>query len=358
MNSIRKEKAEYLANLTNVSEFIVINNELSGRIDEICYTKPIDRQMSLDKLKKKYLSIMNTPVAYNAVIISIYGCFEAYIDRIAGLLLDFWIENASSYKQISLPIRSKHIQKCGDFLSNPQRYQNMDITEQKVINNLNLCLVDQRGYVLNKELIISHSGNLNSIQLMQFLSELGIKDCRSRILNSDQFIEYISGKYEVSNEDARQLIRARNNDDKFLFKELTQLVEQRNKVAHGWSVDERLSKEYLVHNVIPFMKMLGDALAELFLNESVKIMYLTGSLKKFDDAINVYNNRILCINCKDANLKCDQYIFANNGKRYIALNIKEIQVNSQSVEEVLGGNIDIGILVDHDIKKNWKYYYT
>ena len=308
-------------------------------------------------LKKKYLKIINTPVMYNAVIISIYGCYEAYVDKLASMLLDFWVENASNYEQITETIRNKHIQKSGEFLSNPQRYQNMGITEQIVIKNLDMCLLNKKLFVLNKELILSHSGNLNSTQLMQFLAELGLKECRTRIINSFQYIEYISKKYELSTEEAKKIIHNRNNDDNFLFKELTQLVEQRNRVAHGWNVDERLSKEYLLDNLIPFMKMLGCVISELFIDEFVGILYKTGVLKEFDDAINVINNRILCINIKDANLKRNGYIFANNKKRYVMLNILEIQSNNQTVEEIMGGDKNIGILVDSDIKKNWKFYY-
>lgn len=358
MNGIRKEKDEFIANLNNIKDFILVNKEQGEIIETLCSSKLDVQGIDLAEFKKRYLNIVNTPATYNAAIISIYGCYEAYIDKIASSLLDFWMANASNYSQISESIRNKHIQKCGEFLSNPQRYQNMDITEQRVIKNLDMCLLNEKIYLLNKELILSHSGNLNSTQLMQFFTELGLKECRTKILNSLQYIEYISRKYELSNDDAKKLIHDRNNDDKFLFKELTQLVEQRNRVAHGWSVDNRLSKEYLVDNIIPFMEMLGCVIAEIFINEFAEILYMTDSLKEFDDAINVYNKRILCINIKDANLKCNDYIFANSGKRYIALNIKEIQINNQTVEEIMGGNKDIGILVDSDIKKNWRFYYT
>ena len=358
MKSIIKEKDEFISNLNNIQEFIVINKEQGEIIKTICLSKLDVQGINFNEFEKKYLRIMNTPVIYNAIIISIYGCYEAYIDKLASALLDFWVENASNYEQITESIRNKHIQKSGEFLSNPQRYQNMGITEQRVIKNLDMCLLNENMYMLNKELILSHSGNLNSMQLMQFLAELGLKSCRTKIINSFQYIEYISKKYELSNDDAKKVIHNRNNDDIFLFKELTQLVEQRNRVAHGWSVDERLSKAYLIDNIIPFMKMLGCVISELFIDEFVEILHKAGLLKEFDDAINVINNRVLCINIKDANLKCNGYIFAKNKKGYVMLNILEIQCNNRTVEEIIGGNKDIGILVDSDIKKNWKYYYT
>ncbi len=357
MNSIRKERDKFIENLDGVVEFIVFNSEQGGVLEKLCSNKVNIQAIDLENVKKKFMKIMSMPVTYNATIISIYGCYEAYIDKISSSLLDFWKEKASCYSEISESIRNKHIQKCGEFLSNPQRYQNMDITQMSVISNLNMCLTDEKMYMLNKELLLTHSGNLGIGQLIHFFKELGLKDSRIQILNNSKYIEYISKKYELSTEDARKLINNRKNDDKFLFEELTQLVEQRNKVAHGWSVDERLSSGYLSENIIPFMKMLGCVIADIFISEFVEILHMTNSLKKFDDAIAVYNKRTLCINCKDSNLKCNGYIYANTGKRYIALNIKELQYNRQTIKEISDDNKDIGILVDSDVKKEWEFYY-
>lgn len=52
----------------------------------------------------------------------------------------------------------------------------------------------------------------------------------------------------------------------------------------------------------------------------------------------------------------DIYIY--NGKKYISLNIIELQQNRTKVEEIRGGNQDIGIEVDVDIKDNWEFFYT
>lgn len=337
MDSILREKDEYETNLRNVKEFIAINIDLNENFEKICFSDTERKGEILDDLRERYISIMNTPVTYNAAIISIYGCFEAYIDKIANLLLDYWKENAKCYLQISKNIREKHIQKCGEFLSNPQRYHNIDITSDNVVKNLDLCLKGETLYVLNKELILSHSGNLKFSQLQQFFNELGIKDSKSKIIKNRIFVNYISDKYELNYIEAEKLISSRNFDDKFLFRELDELVNQRNKVAHGWSVDERLSKEYLVDEIIPYMQMIGRVIAEMFMSEFVEILNETDSLKQFDKAIKVYNNKILCINSKDAILKCSDYIYTYDGKGYKALKIKNIQKDNINVEKIYGG---------------------
>ena len=163
----------------------------------------------------------------------------------------------------------------------------------------------------------------------------------------------------MSQDSARNFIDGKNKQaDNKLFDELSLLIEQRNKVAHGWCVDNRLSYNSFKDKIIPFMKMLGCVLSDIFDEEFVNVLRQANLLYKFDKPIKVINKRILCINSKTANLKTNGYIYVYNGKKYISLNIIELQQNRTKVEEIRGGNQDIGIEVDVDIKDNWEFFYT
>ena len=194
---------------------------------------------------------------------------------------------------------------------------------------------------------------------MELFNDLGIQNCKERILSNIKYIEFISRKNEMNIDNAQKYINIKNQEsENKLFEELDELIEQRNKVAHGWCVDTRISYDVLLDNIIPFMKMLGSVISDIFEEEIIKVLYETNSLKQFDKAINVINNKILCINCKDAKLKCGGFIYGYNKKRYVALKILELQYNNQSKEEILEENIEIGIEVDSNIKKNWTYFYA
>ena len=150
----------------------------------------------------------------------------------------------------------------------------------------------------------------------------------------------------MSQDSARNFIDSKNKQaDNKLFDELSLLIEQRNKVAHGWCVDNRLSYNSFKDKIIPFMKMLGCVLSDIFDEEFVNVLRQANLLYKFDKPIKVINKRILCINSKTANLKTNGYII-------------ELQQNRTKVEEIRGGNQDIGIEVDVDIKDNWEFFYT
>ena len=358
MNRIRLRENEYLNNLEDIKKYIKYIKEHNSMFDKLELISSIEN-VETTELIQHFHTVMKTPVAYNAVIISLYGCFEDYIDKLANSLLEFWEEKSERYNDIPEKIRNKHINKSGEFLSNPQRFKNYELKEADIIRNLYDCLGESDKYRLSKELLVSHGGNLNIGQLTDLFIDLGINNCQENIIKNDKFIEFIAYKHELPNEKAIELI---NNKQKEavsnLFEELNLLIEQRNKVAHGWCVDARLSFEILEDNIIPFIEMIGKVIADIFEEEFVDVLYKTNRLHEFDEAICVYDNNILCINSKNANLKKNGYIFVNNGKRFIALEIMEIQHNKKSMDEITKNNVDIGIKVDKKIKKGWSYYYS
>jgi hypothetical protein len=359
MNNIRLYTKEYLKNLSDVKTYIVYIQEQSMLFEKISYPDIDISGVDVNKMKQRFGDVLNTPVTYNAAIICLYGCYESYIDKVCGSLLDFLISKVKNYENLDESIKNKHIRKSGEFLSNPQRFRNFEISEQDVIEKLHTCVVKKENYSLNKDLLLTHSGNLGIDHLLELFRDLGLSNCKENILSNARYIEYISKKYELNFINAKKYIDKKNQESvNCLFEELGQLVEQRNKVAHGWCVDARLSYNVLTETIIPFMKILGLVIQDIFEDEFVKILYENNLLRKFDTIIDVYNKRILCVNCKDAKLKCNGFIYGKNGNRYVALKILDLQHDKESLEEICEENIEIGIFVDADIKKNWTFYYT
>ncbi len=358
MNSIILNEEEFLNNLNDIKLYIEFIEQQKELFDNVKIYNNNLYEANINQMKETFRKVFNTPVTYNAIIISLYGCFESYIDKISNSLLDFWVNKVQKYDDLPEKVKTKHLKKSGDFLSNPQRFKNLEITEKEVLKKLCICLNGEENFQLNKELLLMHSGNLGIEQLTELFSDLGLKDCRQEILFNEKYIEYISQKHELNNEKAKKYIEDKKSTNN-LFEELEQLIEQRNKVAHGWCVDTRLSYDILKGKIIPYIEMIGKVIYDIFEKQFIDILSKTGSLKKFDEVIAVYNNKILCVNIKDANLKCEEYIYAlNKQNNYILLKIIGMQDNKQVIRSICGGNKKIGIEVDSPIKKNWSFYYT
>ena len=264
----------------------------------------------------------------------------------------------AKYDDLASKIKQKHIKKSGEFLLNTNRFKNFEITEVDVIKNLYSCFEEEK-FSLNKELLLTHSGNLGIEQLIELFNDLGIENSKLKILEKEEYVTYIKNKNEISDEKAKEYINKKKGEDiNNLFEELTILVEQRNVVAHGWCVDNRLSNGILIEQIIPFMKMMGQVICDIFEDEFVIILKNNNFLKEIGGVINVFNNRIICINSKKSRLKVGDYIFADTSREYKRFKILNIQYNGENIQQIEEDNIDVGILIDGHVKENWKYFYT
>lgn len=355
MNNLILSKEEFENNIKDVIQYIhCITNqvEIYENIDKVA----LNKITTLDTQKKTFLQILRGPVMYNAVIISLYGCFEDYLNKISAEYLDVLKNIVVEYDKLPRKIKEKHIKKVGEFLSNPQRYSNYQITERDVISNLYGCM-ENKKITLTKQLLLAHSGNMKIKPIVELLLDLGIENAQDKIIFNNEFMIFQQRKHEIKDDDIKQYIENRKKDADALFEELNCLVDQRNRVAHSWCVESRISMDMILDNIVPFIKMLGNVICDVYMKEIIKRYIENGNIVAFDEPIEVYNNEILCINSKDAILKQGGCIYACGGGDYYVLSVEELEIDRESVMEIRGGEKNIGIKVNKKIKKNWKFYY-
>ena len=140
MNSIRLNRNEFFKNLEDVKIYVKCLEEQKELLKKVNSCNIVLPEVDINKIQQRFEEVLRTPVTYNAVIISLYGCYEAYIDKISNSLLDFFVSKVVKYNDLPEKIKNKHIRKGGEFLSNPQRFRNFEITEQEVIRNLHICI--------------------------------------------------------------------------------------------------------------------------------------------------------------------------------------------------------------------------
>lgn len=110
-----------------------IENQITDQATLNSFPKTIDYSRIIKK-------VIASPIQYNAVIISIYGCFEQYIDNIFSTYCNELYSIVDTYDNLPDKLKEKHIKKLGDFLTNPQRYKNYDLTNVQAIKNSRIFL--------------------------------------------------------------------------------------------------------------------------------------------------------------------------------------------------------------------------
>ncbi|PRR84564.1 HEPN domain-containing protein [Clostridium vincentii] len=304
------------------------------------------------KIKSYMEALVNSEIQYNAIIISIYGCFENFLDEMSKLYMESIFEYTEYYSELSINSRNKYIQKVGEFLTNPQRFLRMDIDTKGVVENAYNCLCGNEVNIFTP-LITAHGGNLKYGQVCLLLKDIGIEDVNNKILHN----EYIKRWYMDRDGYAYDMVQQYINDlGENAFKILDELVDERNKVAHG-NVEQRKALNLIKEETIPFLKYFSRELCDIVIGELYLLMYGKNILKPFENAIDVINNYILCINSGKSFLRKGDYIFAYFNNIGIPLKIESIEIDRISIENINSENINVGIKVDKRIKKEYEFFY-
>lgn len=324
------------------------------------YLTKVDRNSTIEKIFSsipntdtdiaEYLnfikSLGSSPLSYNAIIISLYGCFENYIDKLLGAYLEILTETKKSYEELPDKLREKYRNKFGEFLSNPQRFNNMDLDFSDEIAKYYKLLQSDLSGTINKNIALSHSGNLHVEEVFLLIKQLGIKDAKDRIMDSHVFKKYYidNGMDEVEFDEKR----ARKTED--FFSPLEQLITQRNSVAHSWNVEDRITLKEIKNSIIPFIKLLCNCILRICL-VSVFLLNPNTSMFQNEQPIAVYNNFIVCFNNQGVKIAKGDYIIYISDENIKVAQIENLQLDRKDiawVEETDSKNI--GLKLDNNIK--------
>ena len=336
-----------------------------SRVEEIEeYLIKVDRNSTIEKISSsipntdadisEYLdfirSLGNSPLSYNAIIISLYGCFENYVDKLFGVYLEILTESKSTYEELPAKLREKYRNKFGEFLSNPQRFNNMELDFSDEITKYYKLLQSDLAGTINKNIALSHSGNLHVEEVFLLMKQLGIKDAKERIMDSHVFKKYHfdNGMDEVEFDEKR----ARKTDD--FFFPLEQLITQRNSVAHSWNVEDRVTLREIKNSIIPFIKLLCNCVLRICL-ASAYLLNSNTSIFQDEQPIAVYNNSIVCFNNQGVKITKGDYIIYVSDENVKVAQIENMQFDRKDI--VLVEETDskkVGLKLDNTIKKEDK----
>lgn len=347
MNKIEGKYNAFKSNIENVVQFISFMNMQETEISN---------PNSLELAK----GVIHSSVPYNALIISLYGNIELFVDEIAQAYIEEMYKLVGKYQDLPQKMREKHELISGEFLCNPNRFNNFDTTVKDVVSNLNDCLQDNKGAKINMEMLLKHGGNLKSEQTFRFFTDLGVDNIQGKFLKSKIVIEEYANQKELSLEEAKKSLSERNQKASFinLFKELDDLVDQRNQVAHSGKVDGRKAFDYIENTTVPFLLLFGKVISDILINEILDIMIKRERLNKFLEVKNVFNNEIIWLKLGSNSLSVgDKIIFKNNDEEIGWCKVESIRINDEEVSNVDSSvSEEATIKVDKKVKLNWTYY--
>ncbi len=344
-----------LKGLKNIEKYIRYADHVEklirvGKAEKI----PTELHRIIDSLTTDIESITKKTFQYNAVVISLYGILEQFIEGIIMEYLNQINSVVEEYNQLPQKIIDNHVNYSAHLIQNlkwNKKYQNLT-TQEEVIENLHKCLKNT-DYTLNATAFIQHQANIKHDVVVQLFVDIGISELTNNFRNSSKFSDFIQRKTTVT--DLSQI------SNEVLFDLLNDLANRRNNVSHG--IEENiLALNILRDDYIPFLACYFQVLYTILREETLQL-YLINHPSNFHEIdsnsiISIYNHRILCIKAKNTTFKVGDQILCKSSKGKIKLaTIESIQVNKTSYNEYKVVNSeDIGVQLNTKIKDNFTFY--
>ncbi len=308
------------------------------------------RLFPLSKEQKELLDYIHSDrvytIHYNAVIISLYGCFENYIDSVFSHYLDFVFSKVSSYEELPSSITIKYKAKLGEYLSAQNRFTNIETPLPNIIASY-LKILNSDFSTFDKSFLLMHPGNLKVDKICNFMSEMGIESPQQKIYQDEALKTFFIDTCGYDEADYELKSKRKSLD---LVSYLERLVDQRNCIAHGWVEDNRISMNDIQSYYIPFLKVFADIILRILICKAIEGVDNSNAQLFCDSPIAVYHNKVVCIHIYNQKISRGDYIIYSTKKGIKCAKIMRIEIDNKPYENVLKDDIDVGLEIDNRIK--------
>lgn len=346
-DEIQKIEDVFIQNENRVRQieaYIKTNNEQKNFLEQIT---EIELPDEVNGYIERMDMLSNSAVIYNAAIISVYGSYELFLDEILKAYLQYLKKNRTGYDDLPAKIKIKHLAKSAEYLINPGRFLNMGLNMKSIISSMEKTINENNIEATIDDLLIMHGGNLNTRQLTALLTEFEFKNVTALLKKNKGLVDFSKDKGITGD-----VIQAKG------FPLLDKIVEERNRVAHGWRVDDRLSFYALLDTYIPFMKVLCKAIKELIVSKIISDAIVKKVISPFQPIIHLWHkNTVVGVNCGDFFLKVGEPLFYSTGDGwYYCTVIKGLQNDRIDRNTIRAKNKDITIQVEERFQNHYQIW--
>ena len=342
-----------ISNLISYIEAIEIEKDFisqSRRIIEECSR---ETACGCNTLFEKISISCKKIIDYHAVIISLYGAFESFVESICTSYLKRLNEIIPTYESFPDKIKENHIIFSSELILELHKSKYSSLDQLNIIKNMYDCVNSQSPFRINCEAFIMHNTNLRPAVLNEIFTRIGINGICNQIKNTDLFRDYYAKKNDINSEQTASVISKLDLDE--LFIKINDLIEKRNLVAHSW-IDETVDLNIIKEDYVAFFEVFCNALYHL-LEESISGFEVLFKGKKIT-IVRIFNKCILCFNNDNAAIRIGgKILIKKTDSSYTYGFIESIEHNHQRIENVRDTeNIDIGVKISSKAKDSYEYF--
>jgi hypothetical protein len=284
-----------------------------------------------EALLAEFISLAVSPAKrrydYSAVIVTLYGAVEQFLESILRAYARHLNSVYSKYSELPENIVSRHFDLTTQLMAriDEARYRGI-ITPEQLVSNLHSCLSNSVSYVLNDYAFCHHTSNFRSSLIDELFKGLELNNVLGSARLCPIFATHL--KQSFAEQDLPQLKPSQ------VFSCLNDLAERRNDVAHG-NVQEILSLDIL-EDYIDYHERLCAAIYDVVISAAVGVV-ASQKGKCLGKPIAVFDHRIVCITMRNTPVSVGDTLISEAGHGpcpFASGEIQEIQVSHSRCDSV------------------------
>lgn len=284
---------------------------------------------------------------YKAIIISLYGLLERYIEIWIKDYLNA-ISSLVTYNELDEKIRVSHFELSTKLISMliEDKWDKYDfLSKEGVLKNLHNCTENQPNYKLNAEAFTIQSGNLKHNRIVLIFDNLNIKLNEKLIKN--EALNQITGIDKKG---------IKNTNKDVLYAKINDIVDRRNDIAHGAEVDNLLGSSELIP-YIDFLEKYCQAIFEVLIQEYLRLESIH-KFRQIEVVHKVLKHSIVAFQIEQYIInKGDVIIIETTEGRFYKTPILELQKDDEQYSTLeITDKTDIAVRIDVHINKKCKFY--
>lgn len=342
---LKKIHNEFESSIDRVKKYIDTYASINGiNIDFMRGSKFYKEAKSqLEDLQREFLETKIEK--YNAIIISLYGCFELVIKKaIKAMIRHMLNKNIGEVEGLKRENLSSVIRALERSDSDVQA---------SLIQGLYLLYYQKNMSGYNYDLSLNSYQNLKVNVIYNIAKIIGIKDLEQQIKCNPSVIDYVQAEQGLSDKNkAIEYIKSGVE----LFGEINSLVDSRNKIAHEGYEPNMLSDDIIKKNLIPKLNLFVATFIRILQLKYLELYKDQGNFYCELTLLNpVYNNHIICFNTGSNRIDKQSLILIDTGKKHTFAKISNIRIGKNDVVEA-SENCQVGCQLDINVKDSYKFY--
>lgn len=294
------------------------------------------------------LSTQRRRFVYAAAVVLLYGGFEAFAEELAMAYVATLDGLCPTFGDLPKEIRVGHVNASATLLLNRDVDKYRDRCDvEEVVKRLarpNAAAGERR---VNELAFIDHRSNFRMESLSEFFKAAGIPGLGPPLMRVAELREFL--------EQTEGIEGIENKSPSVVFKDLDDLAQRRNEVAHGYPVNI-LSVESMLSR-IKFMEALGKGILAVAEAELLKYQLKHGS-EPLPKPLAVYRNAIACFALSNQAIERGCGIISRSPAGCLQrCQVLRIEVDGVAVGRVSAPpNLNVGLELDRHVNVSYDFF--